>query len=375
MSKSSPNNLIFSNPFEGRATPIDAYVLCLIQPSTFIKLMGFSMQRALTQLFGESVYKRYKYGASSEKLLQDIAKAASKNAPEMLLTDVLVRAAAGDTKARETLDSKSDYTAFIEGIGGTFNTIHNAHLLAVEAAIQPIRRFTWSKDFSGAAKAIRADTLLQRFVPKEMLDTFDAEPTEERLALIKITSILETHLSLIAASEIQRQVMGKLPIACFDALLPTKSIHSHSPNALFFAWFKRVSKSRSLASMARKLELAGQTINTPSLKRWNLGKVLPDQKSMKILSEVLMTKEDLESVDYMRFSAKMLNFIGHLAETTRIKAEQLIANGFNGNLGHWPEYPFGCNDYVEWVNTRYRYWYEFHLEQQSKRNSPILFAT
>lgn len=352
----------FSNPIQGRKTPLKLSSLFLVDPNVLLKLSSTSMSGLMKEAGYESLYKRIQNPSDENRILRvtnDIV--AIPNIPKSI-----VDAIRGDTEACEIVNKMGVWEVFALGLQLNEEDWPQRlkHWIEIERSTNQSLFLFHERRYDEALSSLVKEPIASLLLWPEAIDILNKQKTLKALLPLRGSIAIEMLLSWLAACDAQVcHSMSVTESLVFD-VLPTSLTENKNPTSLFFKWIKNKTGLPSISAILNSTKAAKLELDESLLKRWSNGSHMPSEKAFKDFSEAMFDNPTSKDI-WMRYYGTMyLNFIGYQIQYAQKKfITTANSESLKANYRPWPDMPFGFKTIETWFENRYPYWFEYHIKQ------------
>lgn len=365
----NPKPLRFYNPIAGKPVPFNLSGLFLFDPSTLLKLHGLSMRRLLSEEWGDSFYKQWeRLSKGKGRVSPTWGKAVlDRLPPDSPITDEFRVALNGNTDLHNRKEQRGLWELFFLGAGEDLNRLsgRGALLLSIEQASHEPTRLIRDGAIDEAVETMCADPVLGLFLWPEVVDAMGRCKAAEKFLPAQAAVACEVLLSYVAATDAELATSDESTLAC---LLPGEHAPGKNPTSLFFGYLRETVGAKSLRDFFNHPKAKTLALDMATLKRWSAGSHCPDLVWLRALLHAFFGDSSFPPVLNRYWGARYLSLIGYFSQILAERAKKLpTASGAPSPLSPWPSYPFGYSSCESWIQSRYPYWFKYHLEQRQAR--------
>lgn len=358
--------LRFYNPIGGKPVPFNLSSLFLLDPDTMLKLHGLSLRRMLSEEFDDAFYKKWeRVSKGKQHATPNFGLEFLDRLPvEFPLLGEMRAAFNGDVSAQTRMVSNGPWESFFLGSGEDLEGMSGRGrlLVAIERASYEPTRLIRAGSVSEAVAMMQADPVISLFLWPEVIEVMEGCWSPKQLPPAQAAVATEVLLSYVAATDAELASADESAFAC---LLPSEQAPGKNPTSLFFAYLRDAIGAKCLRAVLDHPKAIGLSLDMATVKRWSAGTHCPDIVWLRPLLKAFFGDASYSPVTNRYWAAKYLSFIGYLAQTVATRAQKQpalseLANAFRP----WPSYPFGYSNCESWMQSRYPYWFDYHLKQR-----------
>ena len=358
--------LRFYNPIAGKPVPYYLSGLFLLDPDTMLKLHGLSFRRMLSEEFDDAFFKKW------ERVSKGKQHASSKFGLEFLdrlPVDVpffseMRSAFNGDVRAQSRMENIGPWESFLLGSGEDLQGMSGRGrlLLAIERASREPTRLIKAGSVSEAVAMIQSDPVISLFLWPEVIEVMEGCESAKQLPPAQAAIATEVLLSYVAAADAELASADESAFAC---LLPGEHAPGKNPTSLFCAYLRDAIGAKSLRALLDHPKAKELSLDIATLKRWSAGTHCPDLIWLRPVLKAFFGDASYAPVTNRYWGARYFSLIGYLAQTVATKAQKQPGMSEQAwAFRPWPNYPFGYSDCESWLQSRYPYWFDYHLKQR-----------
>lgn len=358
--------LRFYNPIAGKPVPFNLSGLFLLDPATMLKLHGLSLRRMLSEEFDEALYKKW------ERISKGKQRASSNFGREFLnrlqveapIVGEMRAAFEGDVSSLTRMENMGPWESFFLGAGEELLGMSGRGrlLVAIERASKEPMELIRSGAILEAVSVMRSDPVISLFLWPDVVEAMEKCNTAIQLLPAQAAIATEILLSYVAAADAE---LASADESIFDSLLPGDHAPGKNPTSLFFAYLRDATGATSLRTFLEHPKAQKISLDMTTLKRWSAGTHCPDLVWLRPVLNAFFGDASYSPVTNRYWGARYFSLIGYLAQTIATRAikqppmsEQALA------FRPWPNYPFGHSNSESWMQSRYPYWFDYHLKQR-----------
>lgn len=368
----------FPNPFGGKPAPIRLTSYFLLSPEVFLKLSGIPVSAIWRELGKESVIKSLEY---HHRLRQRIPPRLRNELLAIIPIGSEMRDAfqsafdaadSGDDTELHQLNARGHVATFLDGFHKgkpvAEYSYANRYILALEDAFVEPARLIDQGEFAEATRVLARSEIAAPLLSPEMAFALAAVTSKRRLGLAQWAIALETALSHLAAWS--ASLAGEDATESVGDITPLfageTGLHS-APGPLFFRFLMHAAKQESMMALADRLaddrEPLRVDVNVETLKRWSVGRTLPERGMIKLIAKKCCPDQE-ERLLNLHWAMRYLTLLGYVSETLLIgMARHSDIAGASALFAPWPTFPFGWDTFQTWCQKRYPFWYRYHHGQ------------
>ncbi|TVT50507.1 MAG: hypothetical protein FHP94_03215 [Denitromonas halophila] len=236
------------------------------------------------------------------------------------------------------------------------------YLHALETAlVEPYCRIQ-SGEYESAAHAIASSELLRTVVSSAALDALKHVRSQEHFIFVQWSIALEIALSLLAASIVSSlsERSSKFQTDLTYILAHEGELPERTPLQAFCDVLMRDACCASQVAFVNHLMGKGVSVELRTLQRWCAGDTSPDETLVRLIAPVVRQSAPHEILDLY----DVARYVGLLGHTSGLLLEQLLPvmdePGATEAVAPWPEFPFNCASFGDWLHLRYPVWLAYH---------------
>lgn len=358
--------LRFYNPIAGKPVPFNLSGLFLLDPDTLLKLHGLSFRRMLSEEFDGAFYKKWeriskgKQHASSSFGLEFLDRL-----PAELPFSCEMRAAFnGDVSAQRRMEKIGPWESYFLGSGEDLQGMSGRGrlLLDIERASCEPTTLIRAGAVSEAVAVMSADPVISLFLWPEVIEVMEGCKSAKQLPPAQAAIATEVLLSYVAAADAELASADESALAC---LLPSEHAPGKNPTSLFFAYLRDAIGAKSLRAVLDHPKAKELSLDMATVKRWSAGTHCPDLVWLRPVLKAFFGDASYAPVTNRYWGARYFSLIGYLAQTVATRAQKQPAMSEQAlAFRPWPNYPFGYSNCESWLQSRYPYWFDYHLKQR-----------
>lgn len=367
MTTTPPRKLLrFYNPIAGKPVPFNLSGLFLFDPETMLKLHGMSFRRMLSEEFDDAFYKKWervskgKQHASSSFGLEFLDRLPV----EFPLEGEMRAAFNGDVGAQSRMDKLGPWELFFLGSGEDLQGMSGRGrlLIAIERASREPFCLIRAGAISVAVALMCDDPLISLFLWPDVVEAMEQCKTPKQLPPAQAAIATEVLLSYVAAADAELASTDESTFAC---LLPGDHAPGKNPTSLFFAYLRDAIGAKSMRAFLDHPKAKKLSLDMATVKRWSAGTHCPDLVWLRPVLKAFFGDASYSPIANRYWGARYFSLIGYLAQTVATRAQKQPAMSEQAlAFRPWPSYPFGYSDCASWMQSRYPYWFDYHLKQR-----------
>lgn len=358
--------LRFYNPISGKPAPYSLSGLFLIDPATMLKLHGLSLRRMLSEEFDEALFKKW------ERVSKGRQRASLNFGHEFLnrlqadapIVGEMRAAFEGDVSAQRRIGDIGPWESFFLGAGEELSRMSGRGRLfvAIERASREPMSLIRGGAFTKAIEVMRADPVISIFLWPDVVEAMEQCTTEKQLLPAQAAIATEILLSYVAAADAE---LASADESIFTSLLPGEHAPGKNPTSLFFEYLRNAIGANSLRAFLDHPKAKKLSLDMSTIKRWSAGTHCPDLVWLRPVLKAFFSDASYSPIVNRYWGARYFSLIGYLAQTIVTKVQkQPVMSEQTMALRPWPNYPFGYSSCESWMQSRYPYWFEYHLMQR-----------
>lgn len=358
--------LRFYNPIAGKPVPFNLSGLFLLDPDTMLKLHGLSFRRMLSEEFDDAFYKKW------ERVSKGKQHATSNFGLEFLdrlpveipILGEMRAAFNGDVSARCRMENIGPWELFFLGSGEELLNMSGRGrlLVAIERACCEPTRLISAGAISEAVAVMRADPVISLFLWPEVIEVMEECKSAKQLPPAQAAIATEVLLSYVAAADAELASADESIFAC---LMPGEQAPGKNPTSLFFAYLRDAIGAKSLQALLDHPKAEKLSLDMATLKRWSAGSHYPDPVWLRPVLQAFFSDASYAPITNRYWGARYFSLIGYFAQTVATRAQQQPVMSEQAlAFRPWPSYPFGYSNCESWMQSRYPYWFDYHLKQR-----------
>ena len=238
------------------------------------------------------------------------------------------------------------------------------YVLSLEAALLEPSYLIQSGDYESAARVMSVSALLRSALSPEALDALKLVRSQKHFIFVQWHIALEMALSILASS-IAYSLPGRSSKFNADVsriLTHDGTVPERTPLQAFCDVLMRDAGCASQVAFVNHLMEEGVSVELRTLQRWCAGETSPDETLVRLIAPVVRKQAPLEILDLY----DVARFIGLLGHTSELLLEQLLPHmdepGAEEAFAPWPEFPFNCKSFADWLSRRYPVWLKYHCD-------------
>lgn len=358
--------LRFYNPIAGKPVPFNLSGLFLFDPDTMLKLHGLSFRRMLSEEFDDAFFKKW------ERVSKGKQHASSKFGLEFLdrlpvevpFFSEMRAAFSGDVSAQTRMESIGPWETFLLGSGEDLQGMSGRGrlLLAIERASCEPSHLIRAGAISEAVAMMQTDPVISLFLWPEVIEVMEGCKSAKQLPPTQAAIATEVLLSYVAAADAELASADESAFAC---LLPGQHAPGKNPTSLFIAYLRDAIGAKSLRAVLDHPKAEKLSLDMATLKRWSAGSHYPDPVWLRPVLKAFFGDASYAPVTNRYWGARYFSLIGYFAQTVATRArKQPVMSEQALAFRPWPRYPFGYSNCESWMQSRYPYWFDYHLKQR-----------
>jgi len=358
--------LRFYNPIAGKPVPFNMSGLFLFDPATMLKLHGLSLRRMLSDEFDDAFYKKW------ERVSTGKQRASSTFGLEFLdrlpvefpLAGELRAALNGDVGAQSRMESLGAWETHFLGSGEELQAMSGRGrlLVAIERASCEPSRLIRAGAISEAVAVMRSDPVISLFLWPDVVEAIERCQSAKQLPPAQAAIATEILLSYVAAADAELASAEESTFAC---LIPGEHAPGKNPTSLFFSYLSGAIGVKRMQAFLDHPKAQKLSLDIATLKRWSAGTHCPDPVWIRQVLNEFFGDASYAPVTNRYWGARYFSFIGYLAQTIATRAQKQPAMMEQALAWRpWPNYPFGYSNCESWMQSRYPYWFDYHLKQR-----------
>lgn len=360
--------LRFYNPIAGKPVPFNLSGLFLFDPETMMKLHGLSVRRMLSEELGEAFYKKWeRVSKGKQPTSSSVGTEFLDRLPVKLpLADELRAALSGDIGAQNRIEDLGPWEMHFLGGGEDLQRMsgRGTLLVAIERASSEPMHLIKSGAIPEAVAMMRADPLISMFLWPEVVEAMEQCKTARQLLPSQAAVATEVLLSYVGATDAGLASADESTFAC---VLPGAHSPGKNPTSLFFAYLRKAAGLKSMQELLDHPKAKQLSLDMTTLKRWSAGSHCPDPVWLRPVLKAFFGDASYAPAKHRYWGARYLSLIGYFAQITSNKAKKLLTMPEAASaLRPWPSYPFAHSSCESWMQTRYQYWFDYHLKQRQR---------
>lgn len=331
-----------------------------------LKLHGLSLRRMLSEEFDEALYKKW------ERISKGKQRASSSFGREFLnrlqvetpIVGEMRAAFEGDVSALSRMENMGPWESFFLGAGEELLGMSGRGrlLVAIERASKEPMQQIRSGAILEAVAAIRSDPVISLFLWPDVVEAMEKCKTAMQLLPAQAAIATEILLSYVAAADAE---LASVDESIFATLLPGDHAPGKNPTSLFFAYLRDAIGATSLRTFLEHPKAKKLSLDMTTVKRWSAGTHCPDLVWLRPVLNAFFGDASYSPVTNRYWGARYLSLIGYFAQTVVTRAKKQPAMSEQSMAFRpWPKYPFGYSSCESWMQSRYPYWFEYHLRQR-----------
>jgi len=362
--------LRFYNPIAGKPVPFNLSGLFLLDPDTMLKLHGLSLRRMLSDEFSGAFYKKWERVSKGRQnaCSSFVIECLDRLPAELLFSGEMRAAFNGDVSAQRRIENIGPWETFFLGSVEHFQamSINERLLLAIERASFEPTRLIKAGAISEAVAVMRADPVISLFLWPDVVEAIEQCKTPKQLPPAQAAIATEVLLSYVAAAD---AALASAEESTFSCLLPGQHAPGKNPTSLFFAFLREAIGVKSLRAILDHPKAKKLSLDMTTLKRWSAGTHCPDLVWLRPVLNAFFGDASYAPVINRYWGARYLSMIGYLSQAiaTRAQAQPAMPETASA-LRPWPNYPFGYSNCESWMQSRYPYWFDYHLKQRQAQS-------
>lgn len=365
--ESTKKPLRFYNPIAGKPAPFSLSGLFLFDPRALIKIYGTSFRRMISEEFDSAFYKKWeRVSTGKQRNVSSFVKELIARLPtDSPIAEEMGSAFSGDADAQSRIENLGPWESFFLGSGENMQCMSGRGrlLVSIERASREPMCLIRAGRLSEAVAIICSDPLISLYLWPDVINVMKRCSTEKRILPARIAIACEIFLSYIAATDAELASENESSFAC---LIPNTKSPGKNPTSLFFSFLLNAIGEDKIPAVLDHDKARGLSLDASTLKRWSAGSHCPDLVWLRPLLNAFFDDASYRPVINRYWAAKYLNFIGYIAQTVVCQSKKIMVE--SGNLSAvapWPSYPFGYSDCQSWMESRYPYWFDYHLKKRA----------
>lgn len=361
---------IHLNPLGGFQGPVQLTRAFLLAPSVLLRLSGHSVTAAWREIGAESTFKTLEYhrtrgGEPPQRLVNELIGLLRYPDAQEMFRRAFDAEARGDSPGWESLGEEGLWEDFLRGLWwGTpedQRPYATTYLLSLSEALREPERHLEEEKFSEVARCLYRNKLTRDLASPEVLFALAAAPSRAQAACAQWAVALEAAMSQLAAwcagldaDEGLRMEEDIAYLLAGDERKPGTLVRQ------FHRWLMREAGQKSMGGVVEALSQCGVEIHLQTLKRWSIGKTLPDSTMVKLIVSRLCPDEEAHAM-ILLWALRYLSLLGYVTEKVIVAiAPHLSSPIARERYAPWPTYPWGYESFHGWAIARMRFWCRYH---------------
>lgn len=364
--ESTKKPLRFYNPIAGKPVPYNLSGLFLLDPATMLKLHGLSLRCMFSDEFDDAFYKKW------ERVSKGKQRASSSFGLEFLdrlpvefpLAGEMRAAFNGDVSAQSRMENIGPWESFFLGSGEDLQGMSGRGrlLVSIERASRESLHLIRGGAISEAVAVMRADPVISLFLWPDVVEAMEQCKTAKQLPPAQAAIATEVLLSYVAAADAE---LASADESIFASLLPGDHAPGKNPTSLFFEYLRDAIGAKSLRAFLDHPNAKKLSLDMATVKRWSAGTHCPDLVWLRPTLKAFFGDASYSPVTNRYWGARYFSLIGYLAQTVATRAQKQPAMSEQAlAFRPWTNYPFGYSNCESWMQSRYPYWFDYHLKQR-----------
>lgn len=366
---------IHLNPLAGYQGPVQLTRVFLLTPNVMLRLSGHSMSAAWKQLGAESTIKALEYHRDRgteppRRLVNELIGFMRYADAKEAFREALDAAGRGEKPASDSFAEAGQWEDFLRGLwwGTPEREIPYAtqYLLSLSRALRKPEGYFAAERFSDVARCLNGNELTRDLASPEVLFALAAASSRAQVACAQWAVTLEAAMSQLAAwcagldaDEGLRMEEDIAYLLAGDEQKPGTLVRQ------FHRWLMRESGQKSMGGVVEALSQRGVDIHLQTLKRWSIGKTLPDSTRVKLIVTHLCPDEEARAMNLL-WALRYLSLLGYVTEKVMVAiAPHLSTPGALESYAPWPTYPWGYESFHGWAIARLRFWRRYHATRRA----------
>lgn len=360
----------YVNPFTGLPAPLELSGLCLISPTTYLKLHGLPFREMLTERFGESFAKRLTSTAAGKRA----ATAGLIGEMDRVLHETgtwssdLRAALAGDPEAAERVQGIGPWETFLSAAGSDLSSRAWSFLVAVERACLPVERLVRARRLRDAKQAIQESLVLSTLFSPQAQELVTHASDNTRLLSLSASLALEGHLGHLVGREADVQDIDPTQAPVLD-VLPCPDSQEQNAGARLFTWILQHAGVGTQSALIDRIPQRHASLDAGLVQKWSSGQVHPSPRWIRCIAKNVFGDGDYLPLWQRYWASRHIDLLGFYAHKCMQRGRLHAHTPLAGQLAPWPELPFGHQDFATWCQNRYRVWTEYHRREVGPSSS------
>lgn len=273
-------------------------------------------------------------------------------------------ALAGDIDPQSPIENQGLWEITLLSMGGNLKSMsgHSRLFIAIERSSYEPTRLMRSGDMPGAVSLLQTDPVISMFLWPDAITAMQCCKEEKQLLAVRAAIASEVLLSYVAAADAELASTNQSSFIC---LIPGEHAPGKNPTSLFFECLRNAIGVKSLPAFLDHPKAKGLSLDMSTLKRWSAGSHCPDPVWLRPILKAFFDDPDYSPINSRYIAAKHLSLIGFFTQKMVTKTLKLPAMSEQASVMRpWPDYPFGYSNCESWMQSRYPYWFDYHLKQK-----------